>query len=170
MSTITLKQTIYLENELQECRGFAGKLWVRSGHTKMKTVLYCTFILLVVHMMLFVKYMQLTRDIYCIIDENAFNLSISSVLLCQFIINSSNALCFVNHSTPISIPYPVQSPNTFTQHSRPWVQNSAAKVAFIYTQSTACLTANCTLVPSPHSSHHHITEQKKQTNKKPPCI
>lgn len=81
MSTITLKQTNYLENELQECRGFAGKLWVRSGHTKMKTVLYCTFILLVVHMILFVKYMQLTRDIYCIIDENAFNLSIGSVLL-----------------------------------------------------------------------------------------
>ena len=61
----------------------------------------------------------------------------------------------------------MQSPNTFTQHSRPWVQNSAAKVAFIYTQSTACLTANCTLVPSPHSSHHHITLYRaKKKNKK----
>ena len=42
------------------------------------------------------------------------------------------SLCFVNYSTPISIQYPVQSPNTFTQHSQPWVQNCSKICIYLH--------------------------------------
>ena len=75
------------------------------------------------------------------------------------------SLCFVNYSTPISIQYPVQSPNTFTQHSQPWVQNCSKICIYLHPVNSMSYSKlyfgpfTTQLTPS-----HYTAQKKKNTH------